>query len=389
MGEEIGKEPGIWLGKNQSRMELGDCWGNPLDRTVDIRKLLGSIMPNETDGRKQSNLEDFKSPSVKKKYTQNWPAYDKAKTNQDILFKSLLQELLFLAIEEDKPRRGRKAYSTRNRIFCMAVKVFYRSDLRKCQSMLKEFKRLNYIQKVPCFKSIDNFFNDERLSKILDDLIFITALPLASLETTGAIDSTGFALRRFEQWSTYKWGKHTGKERLWRKAHAILGCTTNIFLGVTMTKKNVADCKMFEDVVGNKPKYFAMDNFVADKAYSSRAIVEFIHNLGLQPYIPFRSNTSGKARGSMLWAQLFLKFLNEKEEYMRKYHKRSNVETGFHMLKTRFGDHLMTKTFTANTNEVKIKFLCHNICVLIQEIFERDVDVDFFACVKKIAVCKL
>jgi transposase len=49
---------------------------------------------------------------------------------------------------------------------------------------------------------------------------------------------------------------------------------------------------------------------------------------------------------------------------MGHYHKRSNVETTFFMVKAKFGDMLRSKTRTAQINEVLLKILCHNIVVL-------------------------
>ncbi|MBU0953234.1 MAG: transposase [Nanoarchaeota archaeon] len=59
-----------------------------------------------------------------------------------------------------------------------------------------------------------------------------------------------------------------------------------------------------------------------------------------------------------------------REKFLAHYHKRSNVETVFHMVKTKFGDSVKSKTKTAQYNEVLLKILCHNICVLIQEMCE-------------------
>ncbi len=51
---------------------------------------------------------------------------------------------------------------------------------------------------------------------------------------------------------------------------------------------------------------------------------------------------------------------------MRNYHKRSNVESTFMMIKAKFGDSLRSRTKTAQINEALLKVLCHNICCLIQ-----------------------
>ena len=53
------------------------------------------------------------------------------------------------------------------------------------------------------------------------------------------------------------------------------------------------------------------------------------------------------------------------------------------MIKQRFGDFVRTKTEFSQTNEVLAKIRCHNIGVLIQEIFLNHVEADFFFCAKQ------
>ena len=67
-----------------------------------------------------------------------------------------------------------------------------------------------------------------------------------------------------------------------------------------------------------------------------------------------------------------------RETFMRSYHKRSNVETTFSMIKTKFGERLRSKTHTAQVNEVLCKILCHNVCCLIQSIYELGVEPTFW-----------
>ncbi|MBT4174853.1 transposase [archaeon] len=332
-----------------------------------------------------TKLISYREP--RKQYPQKWNKYDEAKTNEDQLFKRILIELLEKAIENQQPTRGRRPIDKRTRIFCMCMKVYYRSDLRKCTSLLKEWKRLNYIDKAPCFKSIDNFFNDESMSDVLDDLILITALPLAKFEDTCGMDGTGFSLSRFDRWNNYKWGRHKGKQRVWRKAHLFAGCKSNIIIGVEVTEKNVPDIKMVEQVIGQKPLFFEMQNFVADKAYSSRRVLGFIKELNMAPYIPFKKNVSSKSKGYTIWNKMFKLFKEKPQEFMPIYNARSNLESSIHMVKQRFGDNLNTKKLKANVNEIKIKVLCHNICCLIVELFERRISIDFEDCVKKTQLC--
>ncbi len=63
---------------------------------------------------------------------------------------------------------------------------------------------------------------------------------------------------------------------------------------------------------------------------------------------------------------------------MVHYHKRSNVETAFSMIKAKFGASVRAKTPTTQVNEVLCKVLCHNICVLIQSIYELGLEPTFW-----------
>ena len=62
---------------------------------------------------------------------------------------------------------------------------------------------------------------------------------------------------------------------------------------------------------------------------------------------------------------------------MRHYHKRSNSESTFSMIKSRFGERLRSKTERAQINEALLKVLSHNLCVVIQAIHELGIEPQF------------
>jgi hypothetical protein len=61
------------------------------------------------------------------------------------------------------------------------------------------------------------------------------------------------------------------------------------------------------------------------------------------------------------------------------YHTRSNVESTFSMIKTKFRDHVRSKGDVAMQNEVLCKILCHNICCVIQSMYELSIEPTFWA----------
>ena len=62
-----------------------------------------------------------------------------------------------------------------------------------------------------------------------------------------------------------------------------------------------------------------------------------------------------------MWARMY-----RREAFTDRYHKRSNIETAYSMIKGNFGSSLRSKSDTGQINEALCKVLCHNICVLVQ-----------------------
>lgn len=80
-----------------------------------------------------------------------------------------------------------------------------------------------------------------------------------------------------------------------------------------------------------------------------------------------------------MWKWFFHYYMANQTHHMEHYHKRSNVETTFSMIKSKFGELLRSKTLTSQTNEVLCKVLCHNLCCVIQSIYELNIKPGFWA----------
>jgi len=102
--------------------------------------------------------------------------------------------------------------------------------------------------------------------------------------------------------------------------------------------------------------------------------------------IPFKTNSTGAGLvkgdnqakgGSDLWLNMWRFYTFHTDQFMEHYHKRSNVESTFSMIKGKFGNGLRSKGRTAQINEALCKVLCHNICCVIQSIHELGIEADF------------
>ncbi len=301
-------------------------------------------------------------------YSQNWPAYDRAQTNEKIIFMRLLHDLCS-QIEQPKYNFGRPQLPYSDMIFGIVMKMYSTFSYRRFMSDMKIAKQMKLINNVPCYASLSNFMNKRELTPLLKKLIQISSLPLKEVETDFAIDSSGFSTSRFARWMDYKWGKER-KYKIWLKVHLCSGVKTNVITGVQITERRRHDIKELPCLIKQTAENFDLQKVSCDKAYSSKKVLELIDKENAVPFVLFKSNVIGRARGSGIWRKMYLYFMYNQEEFMKHYHKRSNAESVFHMIKTKFKEQIKSKKQTAQINELLCKILCHNFCVVIQEICE-------------------
>ncbi len=163
--------------------------------------------------------------------------------------------------------------------------------------------------------------------------------------------------------------------------HAVTGATTNIVTAIHATAGESADSPQLPVLFGRTAETFDVREVSADRAYSSRSNLHAIQNIGAMPFIPFKKGSTGAVthhKFDGLWSRMRHYYQFRREDFLGHYHKRSNVETTFSMVKAKFGGSVRAKTPTAQVNEALLKFLCHNIVVLIQSIYELDIEPAFW-----------
>lgn len=318
---------------------------------------------------------------VKISYSQDWKAYDKAQTNEKLVFLKLLKDLCNF-VEQPNYKFGRPKLPLSEMIFSSALKVYSTFSLRRFMSDVKIAKEMNLIDDVPYFASIGHFMQRKEITNILKELIQISASPLREVESDFAVDSSGFSTSRFARYYDYKYGKERNY-RIWLKAHVIIGVKTNVVASCEITEGEAGDSPQLSNLVEQTAKNFKVSEVSCDKAYSSRKNLELIKNVGAVPYIPFKKSVTGKHGEFNIWGKMYHYFLYKHDEFLEHYHKRSNVETVFHAIKTKFRDSLRSKDKTAQINELLLKILCYNITVIIQEISTLGIKGEFVVEEKK------
>jgi hypothetical protein len=130
-------------------------------------------------------------PPVHSTPSRDWSAYNESQTQEKALFTLLLHDLCepLPALPQEA---GRPRLPLADMVFAATYKSYstFMTDLREaCAS--------GYISRAPHFNSIFNYLELPQLTPVLHQLITESALPLKTIETDFAIDSSGFTTSVF------------------------------------------------------------------------------------------------------------------------------------------------------------------------------------------------
>ncbi len=307
--------------------------------------------------------------------SRNWTAYDAAQSEEKRRFAVLLAELCSTVPQPPQTGKGRPRLPLSDMLFASVYKVYVGFSLRRFTSDLRQAFVDGQVNSMPSFNSISHYMRNPELADILKSLITASSLPLKAVETDFAADSSGFSTSRYVRWFNKKYGRETDN-REWVKCHLMCGVNTKTVSAVDISGWTAHDTNYFIPLLERTAANFDVREVSADKAYLSRKNLNAVEVVGGMPFIPFKSNTL-EPTGAGAWARMYHLFMYRREQYMEHYHKRSNIETAFSMIKGKFGSYLRSKSDTGQINEALCKVLAHNICVLVQATHELGIEPIF------------
>ena len=322
----------------------------------------------------------IETKAVRVTYKQDWPAYNAAQENEADHFVILLRELCD-TVEQPEYNFGRPSLPLSDMLFGMTVKVYSTMSGRRAMSDIRSAEVQGLLDKAPSVASCWRYMEKLEMTALLEQLIERSALPLASLETHFSPDSSGFASKSYVRWYDQKWGKEV-KEAKWVKAHIMSGSLTNIVTAAKVTNEASNDSPHLIPFLNTTAKNFNVKEVSADKAYLGRKNLREIEGVGAKGYIPFKTNSvahSPKRKRDRVWERAFHFFNLHRDEFLSRYHQRSNVESTFGAIKAKMGASLRSKMPTAMINETLCKILAYNITVLIHSMYEFGINPEFFS----------
>src|SRR5262245_25829016 len=338
------------------------------------KHVIAARLVRERDGIEDAPPIDTDAVPKKRSYGQVWEAYNEAQTHEKDYFQELLADLC-AAIPEPAPRGGTKGgrppAPLRDALFICVFKVYSTFSARRFASDMREAHRRGHLTEDLSCDIAWKYLRKDEVTQILHDLIVRSSLPLRSVDFDFAIDSSGFGTSKFERWFDEKHGVTRSKAE-WVKAHLCCGVKTNVVTAAIIGDKTLGDCPQLPALANQTAENFTVREMSADKAYLSGDNLALLDARGIAAYIPFKNNSV--LGHTPLWDRMFHYFNLHREEFLKHYHKRSNVESTFSAIKRKFGDSVRSRTDTSMRNESLAKIVCHNLCCVIQEWHELGID---------------
>lgn len=304
-------------------------------------------------------------------YTQDWPRYNAAQCEEKDRVQVLLRALCDGVHNPPQTGRGRPRAALGDVIFAATMKTFVGMSGRRATSDIRACEEKGLIDDAPEYNTIFRYMGKPEVTPVLKQLVRQSALPLAQVESSFAIDGTGFGSKVYDRWYDHKWGKEK-KEAKYVKLHAVCGVKTNIVTAVEVTNATLHDSPLLPQLIRETAEGFNMAEVSADKGYIGKANLQAIVDVGATPYVAFKANN--KPNGPDVWKKAYHMFAFNRDEWLTHYHRRSNVEATFSMIKRKFGPSVRAKLPQAMFNEVLLKCLAHNLSCLVHAMHELGVE---------------
>ena len=297
-------------------------------------------------------------------YTQNWAAYNAAQCAEGDLFPVMLKDLC-AGLERPYAGKGRPRLPLSDLAFDCVSKVYSGLSARRHDSDVRGAKAQGLTSTDASFNTVLRNLRDPGLTPVLQDMVRRSAMPLAAVEQNFAQDATGFSTCTYVRWFDHKWGKEQRINK-WVKLHAMTGTLTNVVTEAVVTDWRDHDSPQFVPLLNRTAESFTMREVSADKAYSSKANLAAVEAVGATPFIPFLSRAVVGPQGARFnlspdvvpgpetsaWVRTYHYFAYQRDTFLAHYHRRSNVESTFSMVKRKFGEALKSKSYEGQVNEV-------------------------------------
>jgi len=176
---------------------------------------------------------------------------------------------------------------------------------------------------------------------------------------TIAVDASGVKVSDRGEWMRAKWRRRRG----FLKIHIAVDVETKQIVAMEVTDEGTGDGRMLVPLVEQAQRRCNVVRVLGDGAYDSRLSFAYLEELGIEPGIRVRRNSSARARGCHARKMAVMEQLRDPEAWRRRvgYGGRWMAETAFSVIKRLFGEYVMARSFSNMVREMILKASLYNL----------------------------
>lgn len=257
-------------------------------------------------------------------------------------------------------KRGRRPHSPKTVAICCILRILLCKTYDEMESWCKtnaELHRVLRTTDIPTHSVLHRGMEKLTLAYIRKVIRYLI-IDYRKKGMTVALDSSGFSISRSSKWFDIRI-KRVSTKKDFMKLHISIDVETGLILSFTITASNVNDTKEFKRLLRYLPR---IAKCLADAGYISRKNCSYvaIEKRG-KPYLMFKVNSTGKAKGSRAWKESFREYKENSESWLAVYHLRSIIESVFGSMKRRWSDCIFSKRAWLRKRELALRVFAYDI----------------------------
>lgn len=256
-------------------------------------------------------------------------------------------------------KRGRKPHPPRVVVVCCILMIMFNQTYDGIESRVKDnetLKRCLRVRKLPGHSVIERGM--KRLSMVyIRKLMRMVILKYRRSGMAVAVDSSGFSLKSSSKYFDIRI-RRINSRRDFLKLHICIDVNNGLVHYFTITDWHGSDPGEFKRLLRYLPQ---IARVLGDSAYSSRKNCNIVVEKKGRPYLMFKVNATGKAKGSPGWKESYCEYNEEEENWLAQYHLRSMIESVFGSIKRRWGSIIRSRLGWMKRRELSLKVLCYDI----------------------------
>lgn len=165
------------------------------------------------------------------------------------------------------------------------------------------------------------------------------------------------------EWIPDKWNKE--RRRGFIKIHIAVDIKTKHIVSMKVTKEDISDNKMLKPLVRLAAVSSSINKVIADGAYDSRDNFRYLDQMGIEPVIKVKKNSSTNANGCTPRKLVVIEQLRDIKRWKKKhgYGMRWIAESAFSSIKRTFGEYVTSVKWNNIVNELLLKAYIYNVFI--------------------------